>query len=199
MCGKLDGFWIDQLAVFSAVKGKDYIALTEIDEGRLLENYTAQEMLELEQGGTTILEKIDIRGQNFQERYTTAKQKLKRHRRNPGNSSYTREEKISLAREFVGQIKSELHVNSAFNIGSIARGDDEPGSDIDVLVLTDNCPGSEQCKMLPYIQSYEKSPLDVFCHTTDELEKLKRENPYVGDTARTMIPLFERSNSRRQS
>ncbi len=176
----------------SAIKGDDYIAVTGTEEGMTIENYTEAGMRELETSGVSVLEKIDIRGQDLEERYIVATQRLKKYIRNPNNGLYTREEKISLAREFVETIRSVPYVNSAFIIGSIARGDDELGSDIDVLVLTSNCPGSGQCTILPHIQSYKEPPLDIVCYTTEEFKNLKRESPYARITSRAMTSLFER-------
>jgi len=82
---------------------------------------------------------------------------------------YTHEERTELEKSFLERIKKIPYVVSARTVGSLAKGTDHPMSDVDISVITNKCPGEENCEIYNLIEKYLKKPLDVWCSRSDLL------------------------------
>ncbi len=100
-----------------------------------------------------------------------------------------RERLLGLAREYVRCLSARLPVRAAFVVGSVARGDFNVWSDVDVLVVAEGLPerAPERTALL-----LEQAPAGVqpVGFTPAELEQARRRrNPLVLEADERGIPL----------
>lgn len=89
----------------------------------------------------------------------------------------TREEIIATIREIAPRLRSEFGVASIGIFGSVARGDDRPGSDVDVVVT-----------FLPTTNA----SLTTLCRVQEALEAVLSRNVDLLEDHQGLRPLFRR-------
>ena len=152
---------------------------------RLLGNmYSATEEDAALIGDDKIIRKEDIRSLSLEEKAAKL-MKLYREfvkpRKRTENDGYNKsghdyEERRRVAREYAEGLKSMPHIKDVYVAGSLAIGDDEEGSDIDLLLCRYNCPGKERCLET---LSQENVLVDFFCYTPEEIEELRKAGALI--------------------
>ena len=103
-----------------------------------------------------------------------------------------REHYLQLAHEYVHSLESELSITLAVVIGSVARGDFNDASDIDVIIVAEDLP------MDPLKRSavlYENVPplVEPKAYTKDEFRKLlSKKNPIALATLSEGVILIDK-------
>jgi predicted nucleotidyltransferase len=88
-----------------------------------------------------------------------------------------REEYIATARSYAVDLQNELGPLTAVLIGSVARGDFNLGSDLDVLIISDNLP-AEPLKRSHLLYSMIKPLVEPKGYTRSEFKTLlTKKNP----------------------
>lgn len=102
-----------------------------------------------------------------------------------------REEYITLARSYATDLQQELGPLSAVLIGSVARGDFNLGSDLDVLIISDNLPANP-LKRSRLLYSMVKPMIEPKGYTKAEFNTLLyKKNPLVVAVAKEGIVLLD--------
>lgn len=103
-----------------------------------------------------------------------------------------RDRYLQLAREYAHSLESELSITLAVVIGSVARGDFNDASDIDVIIVAEDLP------MDPLERSavlYENVPplIEPKAYTKDEFRKLlSKKNPIALATLNEGVILIDK-------
>ena len=103
-----------------------------------------------------------------------------------------RDRYLLLAREYVQSLESELSVTAAAVIGSVARGDFNDASDIDVIIIAENLP-TDPLKRSGVL--YENVPplIEPKAYTKDEFRKLlSKRNPIALATLSEGVVLIDK-------
>ncbi|NLB73308.1 MAG: nucleotidyltransferase domain-containing protein [Firmicutes bacterium] len=103
-----------------------------------------------------------------------------------------REHYLQLALEYVQSLESELSITAAAVIGSVARGDFNDASDIDVIIISEDLPQDplERSAVL-----YENVPplVEPKAYTKDEFRKmLSKRNPIALATLSEGVMLIDK-------
>jgi len=99
-------------------------------------------------------------------------------------------ELIQKAKDYVKELSAKLEIVEAYVIGSVARGDFNDGSDIDVVIIARNLPRHplERMKLL-----YENIPalVEPKAYTEQEFSKLlQKGNPIVIECNKIGIKIY---------
>ena len=99
-------------------------------------------------------------------------------------------ELIQKAKDYVKELSAKLEIVEAYVIGSVARGDFNDGSDIDVVIIARNLPKNplERMKLL-----YENIPalVEPKAYTEQEFSKLlQKGNPIVIECNKIGIKIY---------
>jgi len=99
-----------------------------------------------------------------------------------------RAEKIALAREYIGTISPSVGIEQAWVVGSVARGDFNVWSDIDVVVVARELPSKSLARADLFLA---KPPgLQIVAYTAAEFEtELEQRNPLVMETTSVGVPI----------
>jgi len=146
---------------------------------KIIRCVSAGELEEMRNEGI-IAEDYDIRGLSKEER-TKYKQRLyenmKREVYKNRKEIMPKEKKLELIDETVEKLGEMPHIKEVYLAGSFARDSDVTGSDIDMVLVRESCPGMEAC-----YNSFKKSPLDIFCFTQDEIKGLREKGAVLLST-----------------
>lgn len=99
---------------------------------------------------------------------------------------------IATARSYVRAKAAELPIRAAYVVGSVARGDFNLWSDVDVVVVVDGLPQ----RFVGRIELFSDRPpgVEVFPYTPEELQKeQERNNPVALEAAGVGIDLLGRA------
>lgn len=124
-------------------------------------------------GDDRIISKEDVRELTLEARAAKCMEiyrGLVRSMRRNENSKNTHEERVRAANEYGRELQTKPHIKDIYIAGSLSRGEDEEGSDVDFLLCRDYCPGEESC--FGKLQR-TNVPVDIFCYTPEEIEELK--------------------------
>jgi predicted nucleotidyltransferase len=128
---------------------------------------SADKLKQMEEIGYRIAKAVNIRDMNESERGKAALglyQSMKKDRR----ASATKEKRIELITQSAAKLKSMPNIKEAYITGSVANKTDSQGSDVDLLLIRESCPGMSEC-----LSKFEENSMDVFCFTEDEMKGLK--------------------------
>ena len=97
---------------------------------------------------------------------------------------------IQKAREYVIELSTKLEIIKAYVIGSVARGDFNEASDIDVVIIAKNLPKHpiERMRLL-----YENVPslIEPKAYTEEEFSKLiQKKNPIAEESIKIGIKIY---------
>lgn len=96
---------------------------------------------------------------------------------------------VALAREHVGRLSDRLAVRQAAVVGSVARGDFNVWSDVDVVLIADELP-SRLLDRIDVLMEGRPPRVEVIGFTPRELEDARRRhNPLVVELDSIGIPL----------
>ncbi len=99
-------------------------------------------------------------------------------------------EYIKIATKYVKRLSKIVVVKKAYVIGSVARGDFNEASDIDVLIIAENLP-QHPLKRLYFLYNYALPNVEPKAYTQEEYEKLlKNGNPIAIETESIGIKIF---------
>ncbi len=102
-----------------------------------------------------------------------------------------REEYIATARLYALELQKRVGSLSAVLIGSVARGDFNLWSDLDVVVISDNMP-AEPLKRSELLYSVAKPLVEPKGYTRDEFKKLLgKKNPSAVAVAKEGVVLLD--------
>lgn len=102
-----------------------------------------------------------------------------------------REEYIATARSYVLDLQKNLGPLSAVLIGSVARGDFNLWSDLDVLIISDNIP-AEPLKRSRLLYSVARPLVEPKGYTRAEFEMLlRKKNPSAVAAAKEGVVLLD--------
>lgn len=82
-----------------------------------------------------------------------------------------REKAIELAKAYVSKVKAHIDIKAAVLYGSMARGDFNLGSDIDLLIISDNLP-AHPLKRLELLYTEINCGLEPKGYTASEIQKM---------------------------
>lgn len=148
----------------------------------LIRSVSTEELQEMRRMEYHTIEEVDIRGMDESERveatlsmYDHLKRNLFGEKRilpqekRTGSITQTElsERKAELIVEATSKLKELSHIKEAYLAGSSARSSSGEG-DVDLVLVRESCPGLGSC-----LHTFKKSPMDVFCLTEEEIEKLK--------------------------
>jgi predicted nucleotidyltransferase len=105
-------------------------------------------------------------------------------------------EKIELAGDYIRAVARRLEVEQAWVVGSVARGDFNVWSDIDVVVIARQLPGD----LLPRADLFVDKPagLQVVAYTPGEFEKeLAKKNPLAIEATSVGVAVGDEPGSSR--
>jgi len=134
---------------------------------------SADKLKQMEDLGYRISKSVDIRGMSESERGNAALglyQSMKKDRR----ETATKEKRVELITQAATKLRSIPNIKEAYITGSVARQTDSKGSDVDLLLVRESCPGTNEC-----LSSFEENSMDVFCFTGDEMKGLKERKALV--------------------
>lgn len=80
---------------------------------------------------------------------------------------YTDKQRAEMAERVVRIVGKMSHVLKAYLVGSVVCDEDNPNSDVDILVVRHQCPGYDSCAAT----FRSESLVDIFCFTEDELRR----------------------------
>ncbi len=97
---------------------------------------------------------------------------------------------IAIAKKYVKDLSKTLPVKEAFIIGSVARGDFNESSDIDVLIIAENLP-KHPLKRLYFLYKMVIPPVEPKAYTPEEYRKLLKDgNPLAKEAEAIGIKIF---------
>ncbi len=107
-----------------------------------------------------------------------------------------RREKIGLADDYIRAVTLRLGIHRAWVVGSVARGDFNVWSDIDVVVVADDLPPTPLQRADLFL---DKPPnVQIVAYTPEEFqEELRRENPLVVEATTLGVPIGDAGDSSR--
>lgn len=91
--------------------------------------------------------------------------------------SRRREELLDLARRFDRGLDEGLDVRAVVVVGSVARGDFNRWSDVDILVVADTLPGRTLDRLEALLENAPPGVQPIAWTTAELAEELRRRNP----------------------
>ncbi|MGB9795060.1 MAG: nucleotidyltransferase domain-containing protein [Caldisericum sp.] len=99
-------------------------------------------------------------------------------------------EYIEKARAYVINLSKKLEIIEAFVIGSIARGDFNEASDIDVVIIAKNLP-AHPLKRMNLLYEDIPSLVEPKAYTLEEFQKLiQKKNPIAEEVQKKGIKIY---------
>ncbi len=101
-----------------------------------------------------------------------------------------REKYIEIAKEYVKNLSKTISIKKAFIIGSVARGDFNESSDVDVLIIAESLP-QHPLKRLYFLYKTVIPPVEPKAYTPEEYKKLLKDgNPLAKEAEIIGIKIF---------